>query len=85
MERSRTTICTRPLPNMRGARLAARPGLGRGLLSIAVTDLDALLAELRGRGVEGPPLETDGGAPPRVVLTDPHLRSRSGRASSSNQ
>jgi hypothetical protein len=51
--------------------IAQRSSAGRGLVALAVADLDALLVDLRGRGVDVPSVESGGGAPPRVVLTDP--------------
>ena len=56
-----------------GSLYIAQRGLaGRGLVAVAVADLGALLTDLRGRGVDVPPVETGGGgAPSRVVLTDP--------------
>ena len=55
-----------------GSLYIAQRGLaGRGLVAVAVADLGALLADLRGRGVHVPPVETSGAAPPRVVLADP--------------
>jgi hypothetical protein len=44
---------------------------GRGLVVIAVRDLERCLAELARRGLEIPPTETVGGEPMNAVFHDP--------------
>jgi predicted enzyme related to lactoylglutathione lyase len=50
---------------------ADRQRAGRGLVVLAVNDLERCLAELAGRGLEIPPTETDGGEPMNAVFHDP--------------
>jgi predicted enzyme related to lactoylglutathione lyase len=44
---------------------------GRGLVAIAVTDLDQALAELAARGIDGGPVTPEGDAGRKSVATDP--------------
>jgi catechol 2,3-dioxygenase-like lactoylglutathione lyase family enzyme len=51
--------------------VADRQRAGRGLVVLAVSDLERWLAELAGRGLEIPPTETAGGEPMNAVFHDP--------------
>ena len=51
--------------------VADRKRAGRGLVVIAVTDLERCIAELAGRGLEIPPTETVASEPMNAVFHDP--------------
>jgi predicted enzyme related to lactoylglutathione lyase len=51
--------------------VADRQRAGRGLVVIAVSDLERCLADLEARGVHIPPTETTGSEPMNVVFHDP--------------
>jgi catechol 2,3-dioxygenase-like lactoylglutathione lyase family enzyme len=51
--------------------VADRQRAGRGLVLIAVSDLERCLAELAGRGLEIPPTENVGSEPMKAVFHDP--------------
>ncbi len=51
--------------------VADRQRAGRGLVVIAVSDLERWLAESQGRGLEIPPTQTVGSEPMNAVFHDP--------------
>jgi len=51
--------------------VADREGAGRGLVAIAVMDLEGFLAELAGRGLEIPSTEAAGSEPMNAAFHDP--------------
>ena len=51
--------------------VADRKRAGRGLVVIAVDDLERCCVELAARGLEIPPMQSVGGEPVNVVLHDP--------------